>query len=97
MTDQGNDLGDPLIIRTSAKADRAASGTASMLAHHAAVALPLLAMDANVAIAKLPSCRTVDIRAKCCRRIDNTLPFGPQHRSVSRDPLTFQVQWPDHR
>jgi hypothetical protein len=69
MTDQGNDARDRLFMRTSAREDRAASGTESRIADCAAVALPLLAMDEDVAFAKLPPCRTVDIRAKCCLRI----------------------------
>ena len=89
MTDQGNKPRNQLLIRPSAKEDRAASGTEALLTYRAAVALPLLTMDANVSFAKLPSCRTVDIRAKCRLRIDDTPLFGPKHRRVSLDPLTF--------
>jgi hypothetical protein len=89
MADQGHNLRDHLLIRPPAKEDRAASGTEGLLADRTAIAVPLVTMDADIAFAKLSSCRTVDIRAKCALRIDDTPPFGPKHRRVSRDPLTF--------
>jgi hypothetical protein len=51
--------------------------------------LPLLTMDADVPFADLPACGTGHVRAKCCLRIDDTPPFGPMHRRVSPDPLSF--------
>ena len=89
MTDQRDHARDRLLIDASTKEDRPTPSTEGRVTNRTAVALPLLAMDADVAFAKLPSCRAVDIRAKCGLRIDDTPPFGPKHRRVSLDPLCF--------
>lgn len=89
MTDQRDHTSERLLVGASTKEERSSPSTERRATNSAAVALPLSAMDVDVSFAKLPSCRTVDIRAKCRLRIDDTPPFGPKHRRVSLDPLYF--------
>jgi hypothetical protein len=48
------------------------------------------------AFAHLAPCATVHVRAEYSSQTDGT-PFGPKHRRMSSDPLSFQVRQLAHR
>jgi hypothetical protein len=88
---EGHDAGDRLLVSSASIVGCVGPGTEGLLADRAPVALALLAMDGDVALPNLPSCRAVHIRAECRQRIDGTPPFGVKHRKCVAIRSNFQV------
>jgi hypothetical protein len=64
MPDQRDHLRDNHLVATPTEEGSASAGAKRLVAHLTFEARPGLAMAANVALADLPSCRTVHVRAK---------------------------------
>ena len=97
MTDQGHDAGDRGLIGTPAIEDRSDPRTKGFAADLAPIALSCPAMDADIPFAKVASCRTGHIRAKCRLRIDDTPPSALSTEECHPIRFFFQVQPPNHR
>jgi hypothetical protein len=94
VTNQRNHTGTRLLISTSTVEDRARPSAKRLRADLAPVTRSLARVDADVALANLPSCGAVQVRAEYCLRIDSTPPFGLKHRKCAAIRSNFQVSGP---
>jgi len=73
VADQRDDTGDECLIGATAKEERPSPRAERLPTHLALEAWPGLAMDANVSLSGLPSCRTLHIRAEYIWRMHRLL------------------------